>query len=358
MKYKLLGNSGLRVSEFALGGMTIGSAWDWGTNKAESFQILNEFSENGGNYIDTSCNYQDGESEKIIGEYVKEDRDRYVIATKFSLYSYKQLRNPQKDDPNRGGNARKNMRRSVEESLERLNTDFIDILYLHMWDYTTPIKEILLGMNDLIRAGKVNYLGISDTPAWIVSKANTMADYLGLDGFVTFQFPYSIDFRFAESEVIPLCREQDMAMAAFHLLQEGLYTGKYTRSQDGKGRIRPDTWESDRGKNVLKLAREVDQIADNLGVPTSHVAISWVLGKAGVFTPILGVSSVAQLKENLGSIELNLKNEDEKRLDQLASKYMGFSPLFPTIWLSNSTKYLFGDTYDRLENHRLENLPK
>ncbi len=352
MKFKLLGRSGLRVSEIALGGMTIGNAWGWGADRDVSLQVLIEYSDRGGNYIDTSCNYQDGESEKIIGEFMKGDRDRYVVATKFTLYNFAQLKTSHKDDPNRGGNARKNMRRSVKESLERLGTDYIDILYCHMWDYTTPIKELLLGMNDLVRSGVVNYIGISDTPAWIVASANTMADYYGWDGFVTYQFPYSLDYRDAEREVIPLCKYQDMAMAGFQALQEGLFTGKYTRGEVGKGRLEPNKWQSERGKNLLEIAKEVDIIADEIGVPSGHVAISWVLGQEGVFTPILGATKVDQMKENLDAVELKLTPDVYERLDKLTTEKLGFNLGFAKGWLKGAQKYIYGDTYDQILSHR------
>ncbi|MHA2098715.1 MAG: aldo/keto reductase [Candidatus Kariarchaeaceae archaeon] len=352
MKFKLLGKSGLRVSEMALGGMTTGNAWGWGADKDISLKVLKEYSDAGGNYIDTSCNYQDGESEKIIGEFVKGDRDRYVIATKFTLYNFAQLKMEHKDDPNRGGNARKNMRRSVKESLERLDTDYIDILYCHMWDYMTPVRELMQGLNDLVRSGLVNYIGISDTPAWVVSRANAMADHFGWERFVTYQFPYSLDYRDAEREVIPLCKYDDMAMATFQALQEGLFTGKYTRGESGKGRLKPDEWKSDRGKKMLEIAREVDTIADEIGVPSSHVAISWVHGLEGTFTPILGATKADQMKENIEAVELRLKPEHYERLDKMVKEKLGFNWGFPKGWLMGARPYIYGDTYDKIINHR------
>jgi aryl-alcohol dehydrogenase-like predicted oxidoreductase len=352
MRFKLLGKSGLRVSEMALGGMTIGNTWGWGSEKDESNNILKVYSDAGGNFIDTSCNYQDGQSEKIIGEYIKGDRDRYVIATKFTLYNFEQLKSPHKDDPNRGGNARKNMRRSVEESLDRLGTDYIDLLYLHMWDYTTPVHEIMRGMNDLISSGKVHYIGVSDTPAWIVARANTMAEMRGWDPFVAYQFPYSMAYRDAEREVIPLCKKMDLAMTPFQLIFEGLFTGKYTRSVPTEGRMAKVKWESDRGKKLLAMAKEVDTIADELGVSSSSVAISWVTGQKGVFAPILGATKAEQMEENLIALEVKLTKKHYEYLDTYAKEQLGFTLGFAKGWLMGARKYIFADTFDKIENHR------
>ena len=187
MRYQLLGRSGLRVSELSLGTMTFGEDWGWGASKDESKRIFDAFVEAGGNFIDTACNYTEGTSEKLVGEFVNSDRDYYVIATKYSL----RPRHANPNDPNAGGNNRKNMIRTVESSLKRLNTDHIDLLYLHMWDYTTSIEEVMSGFDDLIKAGKVLYVGFSDTPAYIVSKANMLANLRSLSPVVAIQLPYN-----------------------------------------------------------------------------------------------------------------------------------------------------------------------
>src|SRR5450755_3914438 len=163
MRYKLLGRSGLRVSELCLGTMTFGDAWGWGASKDESKKQFDLFAQAGGNFIDTSVNYTDGQAETILGDLLQADRSHFVVATKYSLT------NPDSKDPNSGGNSRKNMRQSVERSLKHLQTDYIDVLYLHAWDYMTPIEEVVRGMDDLVRQGKVNYVAFSDTPAYIVS---------------------------------------------------------------------------------------------------------------------------------------------------------------------------------------------
>ncbi|MFX0066761.1 MAG: aldo/keto reductase, partial [Candidatus Hermodarchaeota archaeon] len=298
MRYKLLGKSGLRVSEISLGTMTFGTKWGWGADKETSKKILDVFTDAGGNFIDTSCNYTDGESESFIGEFIRDDRDRYVIATKFTLHDYRY-----KKDPNAGGNQRKNLLRSLKGSLERLKTDYIDILYLHMWDYFTPVQEVMRTLDDLIATTKVNYIGVSDTPAWIVARANTMAEIRGWNPFVVYQFPYSLALRDAERSVIPLCKKLDLAMAAFDVLRAGLLTGKYTRQKAEKGRLASSTLP----EYALEIAREVDVIADELGCTSSQVAISWVRGQEGLFTPILGATTAEQIQENLAGLDIKLK---------------------------------------------------
>jgi aryl-alcohol dehydrogenase-like predicted oxidoreductase len=175
MKYKLLGQSGLRVSELSLGTMTFGEDWGWGSSKDVANQVFKKYTDASGNFIDTACNYTDGTSEKFIGEFIEGDRDRYVIATKYTLHDHRW-----KNDPNAGGNHRKNLIRTVKQSLKRLKTDYIDLLYLHMWDYTSSVLEVMKTLDELISSTKINYIGISDTPAWVVSRANTMAEIRGL----------------------------------------------------------------------------------------------------------------------------------------------------------------------------------
>ncbi|MEO8392774.1 MAG: aldo/keto reductase, partial [Chloroflexota bacterium] len=186
MRYKLLGKSGVRVSELVLGTMTFGEAWGWGASPDVSKQIFDRFAEAGGNFIDTSVNYTDGEAETILGDLLSADRDHFVVATKYTLTKREST------DPNSGGNSRKNMMQSVERSLKRLKTDVIDLLYLHVWDYTTPVEEVLRGLDDLVRMGKVNYIAISDSPGYIVAEANTMAELRGWSRFVGVQLPYSL----------------------------------------------------------------------------------------------------------------------------------------------------------------------
>ncbi len=198
MRYKLFGRSGLRVSEFSLGTMTFGETWGWGAPKTESKKMFDVFAKAGGNFIDTSVNYTDGTAEEFLGDFLKSDRDHFVVATKYSLTK------PDDADPNRGGNSRKNMMKSVEKSLKRLKTDFIDVYYLHLWDYMTPVDEIVRGLDDLVRQGKINYAAFSDTPDYIVAEANTRAELMGWSRFIGMQVPYSLLGRAVERSIIPI----------------------------------------------------------------------------------------------------------------------------------------------------------
>src|SRR5215813_3083814 len=224
MRYRLLGRSGLRVSELCLGTMTFGEDWGWGADKATSRAIFEHFTQAGGNFIDTSNNYTDGTSERFVGEFVKSERDRYVIATKYTL----RVNPSDQKHINLGGNSRKSMHRSVENSLRRLDTDYIDMLYLHMWDYVTPVEEVLRGADDLIRAGKVLYFAFSDTPAWVVSFGVAKADDYGWSRPVALQIPYSITDRTVEDAELPMARSLDLAILPWGMLDGGILTGKYS----------------------------------------------------------------------------------------------------------------------------------
>ncbi len=234
MRYKLLGRSGLRVSELALGTMTFGETWGWGASKDEAKKQFDLFAEAGGNYIDTSVNYTDGTSEEFLGEFLQADRDYFVVATKYTLTK------PDSTNPNSGGNSRKNMRQSVERSLKRLKTDYIDLLYLHAWDYMTPVEEVARGLDDLVRAGKVNYVAFSDSPAYIVAEANTRAELMGWSRFIGLQVPYSLLDRAVERDLLPMARHWDMAVMPWGLLEAGILTGKFLNKPAEATRLNAD----------------------------------------------------------------------------------------------------------------------
>src|SRR6185312_11195456 len=261
MNYKLLGRSGLKVSELCLGTMGFGTENGWGADKDASFAIMDAYAEAGGNFLDTANLYKIGTSEKIIGEYLsKHDRDYFVVATKYSLKD--NLTNP-----NASGNSRKNMMRSVEESLKRLKTDFIDLFYLHIWDDLTPIDEVLRGMDDLVRQGKVNYVAISDTPAWIVSKGNTLAELMGWSQFVALQIEYSLIARTPERDLIPMAKHYGMTVLPWAPLGGGVLTGKYIRGE--QGRIKPESKR--RNDNSVEITKAVMSVAEELGVSPGNV---------------------------------------------------------------------------------------
>ncbi|MDB5285761.1 MAG: aldo/keto reductase, partial [Mucilaginibacter sp.] len=256
MKYKLLGRSGLKVSELCLGTMGFGTEGDWGADATTSFEIMDAYANAGGNFIDTANVYKLGTSEKIIGDYMSNhDRDYFVLATKYTLKD-------NTTNPNASGNNRKNMMRSVEESLKRLKTDFIDVLYLHIWDDITPIDEVMRAMDDLIKQGKITYVAISDTPAWVVAKGNTLAELMGWSQFIALQVEYSLLARTPERELIPMAKHFGMTVTPWAPLGGGALTGKYIKGD--KGRIKP---ESNRlNERAEKITRVVMDIAQELGV--------------------------------------------------------------------------------------------
>ncbi|MHA2096702.1 MAG: aldo/keto reductase, partial [Candidatus Hodarchaeales archaeon] len=342
MKYKLLGQSGLRVSELSLGTMTFGENWGWGTSKELAKQVFKKYTDASGNFIDTACNYTDGTSEKFIGDFIEGDRDRYVIATKYTLHDHRW-----KNDPNAGGNHRKNLLRTVKQSLKRLKTDYIDLLYLHMWDYSTSVFEVMKTLDELISSTKINYIGISDTPAWVVARANTMAEIRGLNPFVAFQFPYNLSFRDPEREIIPMCKKLDIAMTAWAPLGAGLYTGKYTRGNQPPGRLTEDKWGVP-PEDRLVIAKEVDSIADEIGCSSANVAINWVRKQNNQLIPIFGVTSLEQLEDNLESLNYDLTDDHCARLAEKVDFKVGF----PKGFLMGNKSLYHGDTVELLENHR------
>lgn len=340
MLYKLLGRSGLRVSEVCLGTMTFGEDWGWGASKEVSRGMFDQFAEAGGNFIDTSVNYTNGTSETFLGDFIHTDREHFVVATKYSLTK------PDSTDPNSGGNSRKNMRQSVERSLKRLQTDYIDLLYLHMWDYMTPVEEVVRGMDDLVRSGKVLYVAFSDTPAYIVAQANTLADLQGWSRFVGLQLPYSLLDRAIERELMPMARHWDMAVLPWGLLEAGILTGKFLTKPDAATRVNPDEVKlSEKSQSVVL---EVQKIAEEAGRSLAQVAINWVRQRPqNLMIPILGARTMKQLEDNLSSFEWQLSDEQIERLDKLSQIDMGFPHGF-----LNGQPLIFGSLFDKIDNHR------
>ena len=340
MRYKLLGHSGLRVSEFCLGTMTFGETWGWGASKAESKKMFDLFANAGGNFIDTSVNYTDGTAEEFLGDLLKTNRDHFVVASKYTLTK------PDNTDPNGGGNSRKNMMKSVEKSLKRLKTDFLDIYYLHMWDYMTPVEEVLRGLDDLVRQGKVNYVAFSDSPAYIVAEANTRAELMGWSRFIGMQVPYSLLDRAVERSIIPMAAHWDMAVLPWGLLEAGILTGKFLKKIKDSTRIDQKKLKlREKSQNIVK---EVQSVAQETGRPMSQVAINWVRqNPVAQMIPILGARSTKQLKDNLDTIDWRLTDEQYQRLDTVSQIDLGF----PQDML-NGNRYIFGATFDKIDNHR------
>lgn len=337
MNYKLLGRSGLKVSELCLGTMGFGTEAGWGADKETSFAIMDAFANAGGNFLDAANVYKNGTSEKIIGEYMSNhDRDYFVVATKYSL----------KDNvtnPNASGNNRKNMMRSVEESLKRLKTDFIDVLYLHIWDDLTPIDEILRGLDDLIRQGKVNYAAISDTPAWMVAKGNTMAELMGWSRFIALQVEYSLIQRTPERDLIPMAKHFGMTVTPWAPLGGGVLSGKYLRGE--QGRVKAES--NRRNDRSTKITEAVVDIANELGVPASHVALQWTMSQGVSAIPIAGATKVSQLEENMKCVDVKLSVEQLQKLDEVSKIDLGFPGEF--FREGPVKENVYGGFYDRIE---------
>lgn len=339
MNYKLLGKSGLRVSEIALGTMTFGTEWGWGADYETSKAIFDAYANADGNFIDTANRYTEGTSEKMLGDFINTDRDHFVLATKYSLFD-------RKGDPNFAGNHRKNMVRSVNESLKRLKTDFIDLLWVHAWDGTTPVDEMMRGLDDLVSSGKVQYIGISDTPAWVVAQANTMADLRGWSRFVGLQVEYSLIQRTAERDLLPMAKSLDLAVTPWAPLAGGALSGKYLKGE--KGRVPDNSLRIN--ERSQKIAQAVVNVADEMGVTPAQVALNWCRQKNQVVIPIVGARSLTQIEDSLGCINFKLSNEQIVKLDEVSKFDLGFPHDF--LASDNVKNILSGETWGKVENHR------
>ncbi len=340
MRYKLLGSSGLRVSELALGTMTFGEEWGWGAPKGECRKMFEAFAEAGGNLIDTANRYTEGTSERFVGEFISADRDHFVLATKYTLFT-------RKDDPNAAGNHRKNMMQSVEDSLKRLQTDYIDLYWVHAWDQVTPVEEVLRGLDDLVRAGKVLYVGISDTPAWVVSRANTLAELKGWTAYVGLQVPYSLVERSVERELLPMARALDLGVTAWGVLGRGVLSGKYTEDPQAKGRA---NLGGPIAAQQLAIAAEVVGLARAIGRTPSQVALNWVRQQPGVVIPIVGARTVDQLRDNLGCLDFQLTRDQMAQLSEISWIDLGFPQQF--VNSDEIRELIFGGTYPKIDFHR------
>jgi len=340
MRYKLLGKSGLRVSELCLGTMTFGMEWKWGSSKMESRKVYDAFRTAGGNFIDSADLYTNGTSERFLGGLMAGHREEVVLATKYTLS------NPGKD-PNAAGNHRKNMMQSVEASLKRLKTDYIDLYWLHIWDFMTPIEEVMRTFDDLVRQGKVLYVGISDTPAWVIARAETMAELRGWTPFVALQIEYSLIERTPERELLPMARALDLAVTPWSPLAGGILSGKYLKrggkSRDAKRNLQPD-------ERKTRISQAVSAVAKDVGRSPAQVALAWLRQQPGVVIPIIGARTPAQLKDNLGSVDLTLEEPQLKHLDDASRIELGF----PHDFLTSETVrgYTYGGMFDRIDNHR------
>jgi aryl-alcohol dehydrogenase-like predicted oxidoreductase len=337
MNYKLLGQSGLRVSELALGTMGFGTEWNWGCDKQLSQQIFDAYANAGGNFIDTANRYTEGTSEKFVGDFIAKDRDHFVVATKYSLRD-------RGGDLNFAGNHRKNMMRSVKDSLWRLNTDYIDLLWVHAWDGWTPTEEIMKGLEDLITRGLVHYIGISDTPAWVVSQANTMAQLRGWNQFVGLQIEYSLLQRTVEAELMPMAKAFGMTVTPWAPLGGGALTGKYLKGD--KGRLPESSIRL--GDRATVIAQKVVEVATQLGVTASQLAINLTRQhKNQSVIPIVGATKVSQVEDVLGCLNFEISADAMAQLNEASKVELPF----PQKFLTEGTvlDVLYGGMKDKLK---------
>ena len=320
MRYRILGNSGLRVSEAALGAMTFGDDWGWGAAKDEARKVYDGFREAGGNFIDTANIYTNGTSESFLGEVMEGHRQSVVMATKYTNAL-------PGTDPNAAGNHRKSMMQAVEASLKRLRTDYIDLYWVHVWDQITPVEEVMRGLDDLVRAGKVLYVGISDAPAWWIAQANTLGHLRGWSPFIGLQIEYNLIERTVERELIPMAKALNIGVTAWSPLSRGVLTGKY----HGQGSSEPGRMSSDMMKEYMpeqqrsdRVVAAVKTVSDEIGRSMAQVALAWLRYRPVPVIPIIGARKLSQLQDNLASFDLALSADQLKTLDEASRVELGF----------------------------------
>ncbi len=320
MRYRLLGNSGLRVSAAALGTMTFGDDWGWGSAKDEARKVYDAFRAAGGNFVDTANMYTNGTSETFLGEFMKGHRGSIVLGTKYTNAAAGK-------DPNAGGNQRKNMFQAVEASLKRLQTDYIDLYWLHIWDQITPAEEVMRGLDDLVRQGKVLHVGISDAPAWWIARANTLADLRGWSPFIGLQIEYSLAERTVERELIPMAHALKLGVTAWSPLAGGILTGKYHGQGSTEGaRLSVANMRqfSPAEERSARIVAAVKKVAEEVGRSAAQVALAWLQYRPVPVIPIIGARKLSQLEDNLASLELTLSDDQVKALDDASQIEMGF----------------------------------
>ncbi len=321
-EYVTLGRSGLRVSPLTLGTMTFGTEWGWGTEENISRSIFNRYIDAGGNFVDTADLYTAGTSEKMVGLFIRQRnlRDRVVLATKFTF-------NADPGNPNAGGNGRKNIYRALEGSLKRLQTDFIDLYWLHVWDTYTPVEEVVSTLTDLVRQGKIRHYGFSDTPAWYVARAQTLAELQGKERLIALQLEYSLAERSIEREHVPVAQELGIAILPWSPLAGGFLTGKYNRSGNtgvGEGRHEVTKGSGNPAFNRFtehnwKVLGALLSAAKQMNKPPAQVALNWAATQPGITSTIIGATKLAQLDDNLAALDFEIPAAQRKRLDEASA---------------------------------------
>jgi aryl-alcohol dehydrogenase-like predicted oxidoreductase len=331
MRYELLGTSGLRVSELSLGTMTFGEDWGWGADEEACTTIFEQYADAGGNFVDTANKYTDGTSERIVGDILDGRRDEFVVATKYTIST-------REGDPNAAGNHRKNMMRAVQASLERLGTDYVDLLWVHAWDGLTPLEEVMRGLDDLVSARMVDYVGFSDAPAWVVARAQTLALERDWTPLSAIQIKYTLTERTPERELLPMARNLGLGVLVWGPLDGGALTGKYLDGEEG----RLSTMDREITSREMDIAREVVAVADDADASPAQVALAWIRHQRGQLLPILGATTPEHLEDNLGCLDLTLERDHLDRLDAVSGVELGF----PHDFLASDTieRLIFGGT--------------
>jgi aryl-alcohol dehydrogenase-like predicted oxidoreductase len=340
MQYTFLGTTGMKVSELCLGTMTFGTEWGWGADEQESRRIFDAFVDAGGNFIDTANAYTNGTSERFVGNFIKDARDRFVVATKYTIST---------DDANANGhgNSRKNLIRSLEGSLKRLQTDYIDLYFVHMWDAFTPVEEVVRALDDAVCAGKVLHIGFSDFPAWLVARADALAQIGHSTRPAAVQIEYNLAQREAERELIPMAEVLGLSVLDWSPLGGGVLTGK-TLSGGDSGRVTSGAvghFDKYRSEHALQIARGIVEIANELGCSPAQLAIAWLRAKSPIQIPIIGARSAAHIEDNLNAVKIVIPDDIMLRLDALSAVDLGF----PMNFYPTGRRGWFGEWPERID---------
>jgi aryl-alcohol dehydrogenase-like predicted oxidoreductase len=334
-QYYSLGRSGLRVSRLALGAMTFGTDWGWGSDEQAARAVFDRYIAAGGNFIDTADVYTNGSSERWVGKFIRQGnlRDRIVLTTKFTFSDSFGAGAP---DPNTGGNHRKNILRAVEGSLKRLGTDYIDLYLMHTWDRITPVEEVMRTFDDLVRAGKVRYVGFSDVPAWYAARGQTIAELRGWEPLATLQLEYSLVERNIEREFSTLAQQLGMGIMVWSPLGSGFLSGKYRPGRDGAaGAGRLQTLKDSTNPAFMKFTQRnwaivaaLEEVANAVGHSMAQVALNWAANRPGIASLIVGATKLEQLEDNLHALDFTLPKELVAKLDQVSAPERQFPYFF------------------------------
>lgn len=340
MKYKRLGNSGLKVSELCFGTMNWGQLTAGGSTDEEARECFDTFVEAGGNFFDTANMYHNGHSERLLGEFIKDERDRYVIASKITFTPHP-FHPTYPGDPNGAGNSRKNLRRELEADLKRLGTDYIDVLYLHCWDYSVPTIELMSTLNDFVREGKVHYLGTTNVPAYKVAEANMLARQHGWAEFIACEAQYNLISRGVEREILPMCKDFGLGITVYEALAAGMFCGDLDEIN-----IRFNGINYDKITDAQwQLISEVDKIAKECGATIPQTAIAWVKSKGDNIVPIIGGRIKSHVVDNLKSLDISLDAEHIQRLDKLSNYALGF----PQDMIITLNTWVYNHQFDNID---------